>query len=411
MDTRYARPARIPPERGPVYIEHLSLTDFRSYHQLDTELAPGVTVFVGPNGVGKTNIVEAIGYLASLSSHRVSTDKPLIGFSAERALIRGKLVRGVQRTSVEVEINAAGANRARINRANPVRARAAAGILKTVLFAPEDLALVKGDPAVRRRYLDEVLVTLVPHQAALRADYERVLKQRNALLKSARAAGRFSGAHEATLDVWDQHLAETGARLLFARLGLVERLQPHLSLAYAQLTDGSKEASAAYRATVAGLFDDEDPDAAGTRAGELHGADPAELTDRFLEALVQHRKKELDRGISLVGPHRDELSLMLGPAPAKGYASHGETWSMALALRLASYYLLNEEDQTPGASPVLILDDVFAELDTQRRRKLAKIVSGAEQVLVTAAVPGDIPEELAGRQLRVVPGGIDAEAG
>jgi DNA replication and repair protein RecF len=343
-----------------VYIEHLSLTDFRSYQQLDTELAPGVTVFVGPNGVGKTNIVEAIGYLASLSSHRVSTDKPLIGFSAERALVRGKLVRGVQRTSVEVEINAAGANRARINRANPVRARAAAGILKTVLFAPEDLALVKGDPAVRRRYLDEVLVTLVPHQAALRADYERVLKQRNALLKSARAAGRFSGGHEATLEVWDQHLAETGARLLHARLGLVERLQPH---------------------------------------------------QRFLEALVQHRKKELDRGISLVGPHRDELSLMLGPAPAKGYASHGETWSMALALRLASYYLLNEEDQTPGATPVLILDDVFAELDTQRRRKLAKIVSGAEQVLVTAAVPGDIPEELAGRQLRVVPGGIDAEAG
>ncbi len=410
MDTRYARPARIPPERGPVYIEHLSLTDFRSYHQLDTGLAPGVTVFVGPNGVGKTNIVEAIGYLASLSSHRVSTDKPLIGFSAERALVRGKLVRGVQRTSVEVEINAAGANRARINRANPVRARAAAGILKTVLFAPEDLALVKGDPSVRRRYLDEVLVTLVPHQAALRADYERVLKQRNALLKSARAAGRFSGAHEATLEVWDQHLAETGARLLHARLGLVERLQPHLALAYAQLTDGSKEAAAGYRATVAGLFDDEDPDA-GERAGELHGADPAELTRRFLEALVQHRKKELDRGISLVGPHRDELSLMLGPAPAKGYASHGETWSMALALRLASYYLLNEEDQTPGATPVLILDDVFAELDTQRRRKLAKIVSGAEQVLVTAAVPGDIPEELAGRQLRVVPGGIDAEAG
>ncbi|MHA7262975.1 DNA replication/repair protein RecF [Arthrobacter sp. TMN-37] len=393
-----------------MYIEHLSLTDFRSYSQLDAGLGPGVTVFVGPNGVGKTNIVEAIGYLASLSSHRVSTDKPLIGFSAERALVRGKLVRGAQRTSVEVEINAAGANRARINRANPVRARAAAGILRTVLFAPEDLALVKGDPAVRRRYLDEVLVTLVPHQAALRADYERVLKQRNALLKSARAAGRFSGAHEATLEVWDQHLAETGSRLLHARLGLVDRLQPHLARAYAELTDGTKDASAHYRATVAGLFDEES-EAAGHRTEELGGAEPAELTRRFLKALVQHRKKELDRGISLVGPHRDELDLMLGPAPAKGYASHGETWSMALALRLASYYLLNEEDQTPGATPVLILDDVFAELDTQRRQKLAKIVSGAEQVLVTAAVPGDIPEELTGRQLRVVPGGIDASEG
>jgi DNA replication and repair protein RecF len=312
---------------------------------------------------------------------------------------------------VEVEINAAGANRARINRANPVRARAAAGILKTVLFAPEDLSLVKGDPSVRRRYLDEVLVTLLPHQGALRTDYERVLKQRNALLKSARAAGRFSTGHESTLEVWDQHLAETGSRLLSARLSLLDRLHPHLVRAYAQLTDGSKEASAAYRSTVSGIFDDDDdprPDAAGE---DLAGADPAELTQRFLDSLGQHRRKELDRGISLVGPHRDELDLMLGTAPAKGYASHGETWSMALALRLASYYLLNEEDSTPGATPVLILDDVFAELDTQRRRKLASIVSGAEQVLVTAAVAGDIPAELSGRQLHVVPGGIDAEAG
>lgn len=393
-----------------MYVEHLSLTDFRSYKQLDTVLLPGITVFIGPNGVGKTNIVEAIGYLASLSSHRVSIDKPLIGFDAERALIRGKLVRGEQRTSVEVEINAAGANRARINRANPVRARAAAGILKTVLFAPEDLSLVKGDPSVRRRYLDEVLVTLLPHQAALRADYERVLKQRNALLKSARAAGRFSTGHESTLEVWDQHLADAGSRLLHARLVLVEKLRPHLARAYEQLTDGSKEASASYRATVSGIFDDdEEPGQAGRE--DLAGADPAELTQRFLGSLEQHRKRELDRGISLIGPHRDELDLMLGPAPAKGYASHGETWSMALALRLASYYLLNEEDPTPGATPVLILDDVFAELDTQRRRKLAAIVSGAEQVLVTAAVAGDIPAELSGRQLYVVPGGIDVEAG
>jgi DNA replication and repair protein RecF len=395
-----------------VYVEHLSLTDFRSYQQLDTVLSPGITVFIGPNGVGKTNIVEAIGYLASLSSHRVSADKPLIGFHAERALIRGRLVRGEQRTSVEVEINAAGANRARINRANPVRARAAAGILKTVLFAPEDLSLVKGDPSVRRRYLDEVLVTLLPHQAALRADYERVLKQRNALLKSARSAGRFSTGHESTLEVWDQHLAEAGSRLLHARLALVERLRPHLALAYAQLTDGSKEASASYRSTVSGIFDDdEDPGHAAAGREDLAGADPAELTQRFLGSLEQHRKKELDRGISLVGPHRDELDLILGSAPAKGYASHGETWSMALALRLASYYLLNAEDPTPGATPVLILDDVFAELDTQRRRKLATIVSGAEQVLVTAAVAGDIPAELSGRQLRVVPGGIDVEEG
>lgn len=394
-----------------MYVEHLSLTGFRSYGQLDAGIGPGTTVFVGPNGVGKTNIVEAIGYLATLSSHRVSTDKPLIAFDAERAIIRGRLVRGEQRTSVEVEINAESANRARINRSNPVRARDAAGILKTVLFAPEDLALVKGDPSGRRRYLDDVLVALLPHQSALRADYERVLKQRNALLKSARAAGRFSTGHEATLDVWDQHLAEAGSRLLVARSTLVERLQPHLQRAYEQLADGSKEAGMDYVSTVSssGELAAED-DGAGR-----HGAEPRErladlalpeLTELFIATLLRHRKKELERGISLVGPHRDELALLLGGAPAKGYASHGETWSMALALRLASYYLLLEEDTTPGGDPVLILDDVFAELDAQRRARLASIVASAEQVLVTAAVGEDIPDALGGRRIRVVPGGI-----
>ncbi|WP_026532675.1 DNA replication/repair protein RecF [Arthrobacter sp. H41] len=396
-----------------MYVEHLSLTGYRSYEQLDTEIHPGTTVFVGPNGVGKTNIVEAIGYLASMSSHRVASDKPLVAFGADRALIRGKLVRGEQRTSVEVEINPESANRARINRSNPVRARDAAGILKTVLFAPEDLALVKGDPAGRRRYLDDALVILLPHQAALRSDYERVLKQRNALLKSARGAGRFSTAHESTLEVWDQHLAESGAKLLHARLALLGRLHPHLQRAYGELTDGSKEADAIYRSSVVSLGDDDGghPEPAGTNRGHsLSGESEADLTTRFIEALLVHRKKELDRGISLVGPHRDELDLMLGHIPAKGYASHGETWSMALALRLATYYLLKQDDDTPGASPVLILDDVFAELDSQRRDKLAAIVSDAEQVLVTAAVGADIPPGLGGRQLRVVPGGLDDTA-
>lgn len=233
-----------------MYVEHLSLTGFRSYPQLETAIGPGITVFVGPNGVGKTNIVEAVGYLATLSSHRVSTDRPLIAFGEERAIIRGRFVRGGQRTSVEVEINAETANRARINRSNPVRARDAAGILKTVLFAPEDLALVKGDPSGRRRYLDDVMVSLLPHQSALRADYERVLKQRNALLKSGRAAGRLSTAHESTLDVWDQHLAEAGARLLSARLVLVDQLRPHVRRAYAELTDGSKRADLVYASSV-----------------------------------------------------------------------------------------------------------------------------------------------------------------
>jgi DNA replication and repair protein RecF len=396
-----------------VYLEQLSLTDFRSYAQVDLSLEPGVTVLVGSNGIGKTNLMEAIGYLATLSSHRVSTDAPLLRFDTERALIRARLVRGEQSTVLELEINAGRANRARINRSNPVRARDILGICQTVLFAPEDLALVKGDPSSRRRFLDELLVSLIPRHAATRSDYDRVLKQRNALLKSARA-GKFTAGHEATLDVWDQHMAKAGAELLHARLELVERLRPHLKSAYAQLTDRSKEAGAVYRSTLQGALEDDGaaspaaiaaPD--GAAAEDLRHLSVAELTDRYIQAFAASRRRELERGISLVGPHRDELELVLGQAPAKGYASHGETWSMCLSLRLASYYVMLDDARTGGSAPILILDDVFAELDVQRRRKLAGIVSGAEQVLVTAAVEDDIPAELAGRRVKVVPGGID----
>lgn len=397
-----------------MYLEKLSLTDFRSYAQVDLNFEPGVTVLVGSNGIGKTNLMEAIGYLATLNSHRVSTDAPLLRFGAERAMIRAKLVRGEQSTVLELEINAARANRGRINRSNPVRARDLLGICQTVLFAPEDLALVKGDPSNRRRFLDELLVSLMPRHAATRSDYDRVLKQRNALLKSGRA-GKFSAGHEATLDVWDQHMARAGAELLHARLELVDRLQPHLNKAYAQLTDGSKEASAVYRSTLQDMLDD-DGGAAAADAGD--GAAPSEdlrllsvdqLADRYIQAFAAARRKELERGISLVGPHRDELELVLGSAPAKGYASHGETWSMCLSLRLASYYVMLDDARTGGSPPILILDDVFAELDVQRRRKLAAIVSGAEQVLVTAAVEADIPAELTGRRVKVIPGGIDEQ--
>ncbi|HEX9088771.1 MAG TPA: DNA replication/repair protein RecF [Arthrobacter sp.] len=400
-----------------MYLEQLSLTDFRSYAQVELSLEPGVTVLVGSNGIGKTNLMEAIGYLATLSSHRVSSDAPLLRFGTERAMIRAKLVRGEQSTVLELEINSTRANRARINRSNPIRARDILGICQTVLFAPEDLALVKGDPSSRRRFLDELLVSLIPRHAATRSDYDRVLKQRNALLKSARA-GKFSSGHEATLDVWDQHMARAGAELLHARLELVERLRPHLKNAYAQLTDGSKEAGAIYRSTLQGALED---DVAGAAAGPMsgNGAESTgpeedlrllsvdELTERYVQAFAASRRKELDRGISLVGPHRDELELVLGTAPAKGYASHGETWSMCLSLRLASYYVMLDDARTGGSAPILILDDVFAELDVQRRRKLAAIVSGAEQVLVTAAVEDDIPVELSGRRVKVIPGGID----
>ncbi|WP_426989130.1 DNA replication/repair protein RecF [Pseudarthrobacter sp. Y6] len=401
-----------------MYLEHLSLTDFRSYAQVDLPLEPGVTVLVGSNGIGKTNLMEAIGYLATLSSHRVSSDAPLLRFGTDRALVRARLVRGGQTTVLELEINASRANRGRINRSNPVRARDLLGICQTVLFAPEDLALVKGDPSNRRRFLDELLVSLMPRHSATRTDYDRVLKQRNALLKSARA-GKFTAGHEATLDVWDQHMARAGAELLHARLELVELLRPHLAKAYAQLTDGSKEANAVYRSTLQNLMDDDGGAAPGAGGGSLAGESAAvdnlggltveDLTGRYVQAFAASRRKELERGISLVGPHRDELELILGEAPAKGYASHGETWSMCLSLRLASYYVMLDDARTGGSAPILILDDVFAELDVQRRRKLAAIVSGAEQVLVTAAVDADIPEELSGRRVKVIPGGIDEQ--
>ena len=395
-----------------MYVSHVSLTDFRSYRQVDLELAPGTTVFAGPNGVGKTNIAEALGYLASLSSHRVSNDAPLIHFGADQALVRARVHRGEQAVGLELEITAGKTNRARINRANPVRAREILGIVRTVLFAPEDLALVKGDPSERRRYLDEALVALQPHQAATRSDYERVLKQRNALLKSARAAGRLSASHESTLAVWDQHLAAAGAKLLRGRLDVLATIEEHISDAYAGLTDRSKPATAIYTSTVGGdVAPGESHRDLAAPSGELNplaGLDLEGLYEAFLTSLAGQRKRELERGLTLVGPHRDDLVLGLGEAPAKGYASHGETWSLALSLRLAVYRALCEDDARPGAKPILILDDVFAELDVSRRQKLAAVVSDAEQVIVTAAVVGDVPEELGGRVLTVGPGTVSA---
>lgn len=411
-----------------MYLEHLSLTDFRSYAQVDLALSAGVTVLVGSNGLGKTNLVESIGYLSTLSSHRVSSDAPLLRFGSERAIVRAQLVRASQKIMIEVEINATRANRARINRANPIRAREVLGICRTVIFAPEDLALVKGDPSSRRRFLDDLLVVLHPRHSATRTEYDRVLKQRNALLKSAKGAHYSrSGVSEgqlATLEVWDAHLAQNAARLLAARLDLINRLRPHMAEAYAQLTDGSKLLRAIYRSSldkdsaesesISGLSaengGDEDslPVLSIDPGEDLSLLDEEELQARYLLALQESRKRELERGMTLVGPHRDELELLLGPAPARGYASHGESWSVALALRLASFYVLQEDSPIDGNAPILILDDVFAELDAQRRRKLADMVAGAEQVLVTAAVAEDIPAELSGAQVQVIPGGVKA---
>jgi DNA replication and repair protein RecF len=378
-----------------VRVTHLSVADFRSYASAELALDEGVTALVGPNGQGKTNLVEAVGYVATLGSHRVATDAPLVRLGAQRAVVRAMVRRADRDTLVEIEIVPGGANRARLNRGPVPRAREVLGVLRTVLFAPEDLALVKGDPDGRRRFLDDLLVARAPRYAGVRSDYERVLRQRNALLKSAGASIRSGRGDVRTLDVWDSHLATAGAELLAGRLRLVGLLAPDVAKAYAQVSDGQGEASIAYRTSLG-----EDL-AAGTPP------DRDLLAARLLEALAKGRPQELERGVSLVGPHRDDLQLTLGPFPAKGFASHGESWSLALALRLASYELLRADGGPDGdGEPVLVLDDVFAELDVGRRDRLAALVAGAEQVLVTAAVPQDVPEALEGARVDVMAGEV-----
>lgn len=372
-----------------MHVTHLSLADFRSYARVEVPLEPGVTAFVGANGQGKTNLVEAVGYLATLGSHRVASDAPLVRMGAERAVIRAAVTQGERSQLVELELNPGKANRARINRSSQVKPRDVLGIIRTVLFAPEDLALVKGDPGERRRFLDELITARSPRMAGVRSDYERVLKQRNTLLKSAAMARRHGGRsmNLSTLDVWDQHLAGAGAELLARRLDLIATLQPLTDKAYEQLAPGGGPVTLEYRGSAGGSPADS----------------REELYERLVAALGETRKQEIERGVTLVGPHRDELLLKLGEMPAKGYASHGESWSYALSLRLASYDLLRAE----GNEPVLVLDDVFAELDARRRERLAELVAPGEQVLVTAAVDDDVPGVLAGARYRVADGAVE----
>jgi DNA replication and repair protein RecF len=358
-----------------VYVRQLGLRDFRSWAHAELELTPGRTVFVGPNGYGKTNLVEALWYSSTLGSHRVATDAPLIRVGAPRAVVSTIVVNEGRECAVDLEIAAGRANKARLNR-SPVRSpREVIGVLRAVLFAPEDLALVRGDPSDRRRYLDDLAAVRRPRVAAVRADYEKVLRQRTALLKSASGA-RFRGDRSSldTLDVWDGHLADHGAELMAARIDLVNELAPEVQKSYQLLAPSSRPAGISYRASV-----DVEPD----------GTDVEGLRTALLAQMAQRRDAELERGVCLVGPHRDDLELRLGEQPAKGFASHGESWSMALALRLGSYELLRAE----GSDPVLLLDDVFAELDTARREALAAAAASAEQVLVTAAVLDDIPRD------------------
>jgi len=374
-----------------LHLTQLSLVDFRSYAGLELELEPGVCVLVGPNGFGKTNVVEAVGYLATHGSHRVAQDAPLVRIGAQRAVVRAAVHHQDRSALLELEINPGKSNRARVNR-NPVqRPRDALGYLRTVLFAPEDLALVKGDPAHRRQFLDELLVARAPRYAAVRADYERALKQRNALLRSAaqvRRANRGAAVDMSTLDLWDGHLAAAGAQLLAGRLDLIDALNPLVSKGYGAIA-GRDNALMEYKASY------ELPPTPGSPA------DAAVLNDALLRALSDGRREEIERGMTLIGPHRDELALLLdhghGPVPAKSYASHGESWSFALSAKLAAFELLRAE----AHEPVLILDDVFAELDSSRRSQLAEVAAQAEQVLITAAVEQDVPEGLEGLRYRI----------
>ena len=431
-----------------MHLTRLALTDFRSYAGAELSLEPGVSTLLGPNGQGKTNLVEAAAYVATLGSHRVATDAPLVRSGAERAILRAAVTSGDRDSLVEIEINPGRSNRARLNRAPVTRPRQVLGVLRTVLFAPEDLALVKGDPEQRRRFLDDLLVASAPRYVGVRADYERVLRQRTALLKSlrghpgragrsgARAYARAGAPREAapggtghngegqnglsqdgagqdgtgtgqdraprngrpvlagpaarTLDVWDEHLATAGADLLAARIALTATLRPLVARSYSAVAGaGAVEAGISYRQSLrmAGLSGTAEP-------AELNAA---RLADGLREALAAARGEELDRGVCLVGPHRDDLELRIGDLPARGYASHGESWSMALALRLSAFDALRDG----GEDPVLLLDDVFAELDTGRRERLAGLVVGAEQVLVTAAVPADVPAALHGARFDV----------
>ena len=387
-----------------MHVSHLTLHDFRSYAAVEVALAPGTTALLGRNGQGKTNIVEAIDYLSRLSSHRVAADLPLVRHGASHAVVRAAVVRDDRRAVLEVEINPGKSNRARVNRAQLPRARELLGLVRTVVFAPDDLALVKGDPTERRRFADDLLVL---HQGAryagTRSDYDRVLKQRNTLLKTARLRGSSAESALSTLEVWDAKLAALGAEIMRSRARLVEELNPLLGKAYEAVARGAarEDAVLTYKLSFDPEVVEEGRD--HTPHDEQQPQPPAgDLEQAMLAEIARRRPDELDRGVSLVGPHRDDLLCSLGEFPVKGYASHGESWSFALAMKLASYELL----RSTGDDPVLILDDVFAELDTGRRAQLADLVSGAEQVLVTAAVPEDIPDGLRGRRFDVAEGEV-----
>ncbi|MGR0318565.1 DNA replication/repair protein RecF [Agromyces sp. ZXT2-3] len=390
-----------------MHVARLSLTDFRNYRSAELSFEPGATVIVGRNGQGKTNLVEAIGYLATLGSHRVSSDQALIRAGADAAIVRAVLSADGREVLLELQLNRQGANRAQVNRGS-AKPRDLPRYAHTVLFAPEDLAIVRGEPSVRRRMLDGLLVQRMPRLAGVMADYDRVLKQRNSLLKSARARG-LAASQLTTLDIWDERLVALGAELIDRRNDLVSELREPVAAAYRSIVDADHRPELQPVLSIDGADPDDEstdaaPDSGSDGTGAEAGPGTATTAERFAAALASLRRRELERGVTLAGPHRDDVLLLLNGLPAKGYASHGESWSFALALRLASAELLRRDSST--GDPVLVLDDVFAELDRLRRERLAAAVGGYEQVLITAAVLEDVPEPLSHRVIRIAAGEV-----
>jgi DNA replication and repair protein RecF len=372
-----------------MHVISLTAVDFRSYSFVEINLEPGVTTFIGSNGQGKTNLVEAISYCSTLSSHRVSQDLPLVKSDQPRAIVRTG-VKYLDRTNwLEVEIWPSKTNKAKLNGSECKKTKEILGILQTVTFSPEDLILVKGDPGERRYFLDELLVQKSSSYAGIKSDYDRVLKQRNALLKSAGPARRNNlESVLATLYVWNDQLVNFGSQIIFARNQIINELLPYFSKSYAELAPTSKALNIKYLPNV---------------SSETMALN--DLATAMKEKLQERQQDELDRGVTLVGPHRDDMEIFIGELPAKGYASHGESWSVALALKLASFDLLKAT--SPAGDPVLILDDVFAELDAARRNQLILRVKNVEQVLITAAVMEDVPKELVGNKLFVNNGKVE----
>ncbi|WP_368497891.1 DNA replication/repair protein RecF [Herbiconiux sp. A18JL235] len=389
-------------------VRHLSLTDFRNYETAEVELQPGPNLFVGSNGQGKTNLVESLGYLSTLASHRVSTDHALIRAGRDSAIVRARLGHEERELLVELQLNRSAANRAQVNRA-AVKPRDLPRYISTVLFAPEDLALIRGEPSTRRRFVDALLGAKTPRLLGVFADYERVLKQRNALLKSARASG-LRDAKLPTLELWNERLVELGAEIMAERIAVVAALAPFVREAYQAVAGSEQEPALEVVLSVLAEHpesDDRDEDEERAAPGTTDAPSREALAEAFRTALERVARAERDRGITLCGPHRDDVSFTLNGLPAKGYASHGESWSFALALKLSCAELLRSDSST--GDPIVILDDVFAELDQRRRARLADAVKDYEQVLITAAVYDDVPEALTAHTVRIRAGRIVEE--